>query len=131
MNKHLKSVAGYVLVLAAGLGGGYVVAHAPAWLKPNYTEGNYSAYFPDAQTKVVLYGTSWCPHCADARAYLHKQNVKFVDLDVEKNPTAGAQYKQLGGEGVPTILVGNRRIQGFNADAIEAALQKLDKPSGT
>lgn len=131
MNKSLKNIAVYILVLAAGLGGGYVAAHLPAWMTPNYKEGNFTAYFPDAQTKVVLFGTSWCPHCADARAYLRKQNVKFADMDIEKNTTAGAQYKELKGEGVPTILIGNRRIQGFNQGAIETALQKLDKSSGT
>lgn len=131
MNKSLKNVAVYALVLAAGLGGGYVAAHLPTWMTPNYKEGNFTAYFPDAQTKVVVFGTSWCPHCADARAYLRKQNVKFADLDIEKNTTAEAQYKELKGEGVPTILIGNRRIQGFNQDAIETALQKLDKSSGT
>ncbi|MEG1114903.1 MAG: glutaredoxin family protein, partial [Janthinobacterium sp.] len=60
----MKTIAMYGLILAAGLGSGYGLSLLPGLLKSNYTEGNYAAYFPNAQAKVVLYGTDWCGYCA-------------------------------------------------------------------
>ncbi|HTD03040.1 glutaredoxin family protein [Undibacterium sp.] len=131
MNKRLKAFSGYVLILAAGLGVGYAASHAAVWLKPAYREGNYSAYFPNAQSKVVLYGTSWCAFCAKTRSYLREHNINFVDLDIEKSPAAAAQHKQLGGGGVPVVLIGDRKIQGFNSREFDAAISRLSDTGGS
>ena len=121
MPNKIKTVAVYALILAAGLGSGYVLSLAPALFKSNYTEGNYAAYFPNAQAKVVLYGTDWCGYCAKTRAYFKENKIEFVDLDIEKSPDAKKAHEALGGGGVPVVLIGNRKIQGFNAGALEAA----------
>ncbi len=125
--KHVKTVLTYLLILVAGLGTGLVVANAPKWFKKPYVEGNYAQYYPDAQTKVVMYGTQSCPYCGKARELLRAKNVRFADLDVQHSPKAQKEFEQLGGTGVPVILIGNRRIQGFNQDAIEEALEVVTK----
>ena len=60
MHQKFKSLLVYGLILAAGLGSGYGLSLLPGLFKSNYTEGNYAAYFPNPQSKVVLYGTAWC-----------------------------------------------------------------------
>lgn len=125
IHKHIKTTAAYMAILAAGLGAGYGLSLLPALLKSNYTEGNYAAYFPDNKVKVVLYGTDWCQFCAKTRAYLTEHHIPFTDLDIEKSPLAKQQHAALGGGGVPVLLVGNRKIQGFNSGAIEAAVKKI------
>ena len=125
MQKKIKTIAMYGLILAAGLGSGYGLSLLPGLLKSNYTEGNYAAYFPNAQTQVVLYGTDWCGYCAKTRAYFKENKIEFVDLDIEKSPEARKAHEALGGGGVPVVLIGNRKIQGFNAGALEAALKKI------
>lgn len=125
MQKKLKTIAMYGVILAAGLGSGYALSLLPGLFKSNYTEGNYAAYFPNPQAKVVLYGTDWCGYCAKTRAYFKENKIDFVDLDIEKSPEAKKAHAELGGGGVPVVLIGNRKIQGFNAGALEAALKKI------
>lgn len=124
MQKKFKSLLVYGLILAAGLGSGYGLSLLPGLFKSNYTEGNYAAYFPNPQSKVVLYGTSWCGYCAKTRAYFKENKIEFVDLDIEKSPDAKKAHAELGGGGVPVVLIGNRKITGYDANAFQAAIKK-------
>lgn len=125
MQKNIKTFAIYALILAAGLGAGRGLSMLPDLLRSKYTEGNYAAYYPDAHSKVVLYGTSWCGYCAKTRAFFKEKKIDFVDLDIEKSADAKKAHAALGGGGVPTVLIGNRKIQGYDADAFQAALKKI------
>lgn len=125
MQKKIRAVALYTWILAAGLGSGYGLSLLPGLFKSSYTEGNYAAYFPNAQSKVVLYGTAWCGYCAKTRDYFKAHQIDFIDLDIEKSPEARKAHAELGGGGVPVVLIGNRKIQGYNAGALEAALKKI------
>lgn len=64
---------------------------------------------------VIMYGTDWCGTCAKARRYFKDRGIAFRDLDIEKDPSARAEFKRLGGKGVPVILVGDKRLNGFSA----------------
>lgn len=68
---------------------------------------------------VILYGTTWCGYCKKARAYFRAHDIAFTDLDVESDASAKAQFQAMGGRGVPVILVGDTRINGFSAGAFE------------
>ncbi len=125
MKNAIKNIIVYSLILAGGLAVGNTLPRVYAWLKPAYEEGDYRAYFPNPQTKVVLYSTSWCGYCAKTRAYLQQKNIAYVDLDIEKDKDAAQQHVKLGGGGVPKLLIGNRKIQGFAPDAIDEALKLL------
>ena len=41
-----------------------------------------------ARPQVVMFSTSWCPSCRSARAYFDQRGLRYVDLDVEKDPAA-------------------------------------------
>lgn len=121
--KHLKTVFSYLLIIAAGVAIGTLAPRVPQWLKGDYTEGNYAAYFPNPSTKVVMYGTSTCPYCAKARDYLRERGIAFADYDVQKSPAAREAFSKLDGKGVPLILIGNRRIDGFMPPVYDEALK--------
>lgn len=121
--KHLKTVLSYLGIVAIGLAIGTIAPRIPGWLKGDYTEGNYSAYFPNPATKVVLYGTPTCPYCGQARAYLKERGIAFADYDLTTSPQAKEAFGKLEGKGVPLLLVGDRRIEGFNQKAIGEALE--------
>lgn len=125
MKNQIRTMGIYALLLIGGLGLGYALPRIPAWLKPAYAEGNYRAHFPNAQTKVVLYSTSWCGYCAKTRAYFAENKVDYLDLDIEKSPLAAKQFAQLSGEGVPKVVIGNRLIWGYAPKAFDAALKEL------
>lgn len=125
MKSTMKTVASYALILALGLAGGYGASLLPGLLKPAYVEGDYSSYFPNSKTKVILYGTAWCGYCTKTREHFRANNVDFIDLDIEKSELARQQHQALGGGGVPVVLVGNRKIIGFNAPALTEAVKDL------
>ena len=83
----------------------------------------------DAQaSKVLLFSTSWCPSCKTARKYFQSRGIPFVELDVERDPKALAQYQAIQRaqglrEGVvPVIVINGRAVQGFAQGRIEALL---------
>jgi glutaredoxin len=49
-----------------------------------------------------------------ARAYFHDQGIVYDEFDVENDPQGRQGYNRLGRSGVPIILVGDRRIDGFS-----------------
>jgi glutaredoxin-like YruB-family protein len=72
---------------------------------------------------VVMYSTQWCPYCSRARAYFKRNGISFVEYDIEASAQNRAQFKALNGRGVPLIMVGDKRLQGFNPQSFEALLK--------
>lgn len=79
-------------------------------------------------TKVTLYTTRQCAHCRQAKAFLQKKKIRFVEFDIERNQRAFKEFQRLGARGVPVIMVGSSRIDGFNPNKLEQALKKYDLP---
>lgn len=71
---------------------------------------------------VELYITDWCGYCKRAIAYMKAKNIPFVAYDIEKDDAARKRFQQLGGSGVPLIMVGNRRMSGFSPETLERYL---------
>jgi len=72
---------------------------------------------------IVMFSTSWCGVCKRARTYFEKENIPFVDHDVDKNQAARAEYLALNPKrSVPTIKIGNEVIVGFSERTVESAL---------
>lgn len=71
--------------------------------------------------KVVMYSAAWCGVCKKAKRYFAEQGIDYEEIDVEKSSQGKAAFKKLGGKGVPIILVGDRRMNGFS----EAGFEKL------
>jgi mycoredoxin len=74
---------------------------------------------------VVLYAATWCGYCTKTREYFVRNHIAFEELDVE-NSTEGRQgYEQLGGGGIPIVVVDNRTvIRGYRPEAIADALRQ-------
>ncbi len=70
---------------------------------------------------VVMYSADWCGYCRKARSYFQANGVSFRERDVDKDPAARAEYERLGGSGLPLILVGGKRLNGFS----EASFRSL------
>jgi len=74
----------------------------------------HSYVAPVVHEKVIMYATSWCGYCKKARRYFSKNNIPFIEYDIERDLKAKARYKKLGGSGVPLIVYGKKRMTGFN-----------------
>lgn len=69
--------------------------------------------------RVTMYATSWCGYCKKARRYFRDNGVRYTEYDIEKDPAAKRRYDAMGGRGVPLILVGDRRMNGFSESGFE------------
>lgn len=97
--------ARFILALLALLAGGAAAQSAP----------------------VVMYATSWCPYCAKARAYFKRTGTAYTEYDIEKSASARAEFKRLGGRGVPLILVGKETMSGFSERGLDALLARAGR----
>ena len=125
MHESFNTVAKYGLMLALVLGASYLLPETAQPARPDYIAGDFRAFYPDARTRVVVYGAGNCPYCAEARAYLRQRNIAFADVDVNDAAKGRRDYTALGGQVVPLILIGGRRLDGYNEKAIEDALEEL------
>ncbi|MDX1802466.1 MAG: glutaredoxin family protein [Alcanivorax sp.] len=73
----------------------------------------------DNNRRLLMYSTSWCGYCEKARRYFKAHHIPFDDYDIEHNEWARQQYQSMGATGVPVIVMGKRRMNGFNARAFE------------
>ena len=73
--------------------------------------------------QVVLYSAVWCKYCRQAKAYFAGRGLKYEERDVEASPGARREYEQLGGRGVPVILVGRQRMDGYDQGRLESMLR--------
>ncbi len=65
---------------------------------------------------VIMYSTTWCGFCKKARRYFRANDIPFREYDVEKSSKGKRDYEKLGGRGVPIILVGDKRLNGFSVE---------------
>jgi glutaredoxin len=65
--------------------------------------------------KVVMYSTSWCGFCKKAARHFRKNKIPFSEYDIEKSARAANEFEKLRARGVPVILIGKQRMNGFDA----------------
>lgn len=72
--------------------------------------------------RITLYSTRNCPHCQRAKQYLQQRGLQFQELDVQQNVRAQKAFARLGARGVPVIMVGDTRIDGFDRGRLDDLL---------
>ena len=81
--------------------------------------------FPSvSKDKVVLYTTQRCGYCKKAKQFLRQSNINYTEYDVETSKKGKRDYKKLSGKGVPIILVGDQRMNGFSEGRMVSMLEK-------
>ena len=76
-----------------------------------------------AEAGVILYATQWCGYCQKTRELFAKNNIEYTEYDVEKSAAANREFKQLGGRGVPLVVVNGKIFRGYNPRGIMKALK--------
>jgi glutaredoxin len=83
----------------------------------------------DGGHRVVLYGTSWCGACAQARAWFKANGIPFSDKDVEKDEKASAEMQRkmrranMAFGGVPVIDAMGELMLGFDERKLSRLLK--------
>ncbi|MCZ6805302.1 MAG: glutaredoxin domain-containing protein [Proteobacteria bacterium] len=70
--------------------------------------------------KVVMYSAEWCGVCKKAKKYFKENNIKYKEYDIDRSSKGKKDFKKLGAKGVPVILVGDKRLNGFSAASFES-----------
>lgn len=73
-----------------------------------------------ASKKIIMYSATWCGICKQAKKYFKKKKLAFIDYDIDKSEKARRDYKKLKARGVPVILVGKKRMNGFDVKKFES-----------
>ncbi|MBX3690336.1 glutaredoxin domain-containing protein [Dokdonella sp.] len=71
---------------------------------------------------VVLLSASWCGYCKKLRGDLESWRVRYVELDVENDPTGRRVYGLARAHGVPLMLVGEQLFEGYQPGPIHQAI---------
>ena len=75
---------------------------------------------------VTIYTTQSCPYCMQAKAFLSSKGIGYRERDVGSDDGARQEFARLNGRGVPVILVGDQRMDGFD----QGRLTNLLKTAG-
>ena len=75
---------------------------------------------------VELYVTDWCGYCKRAEKHLQSKGISYVAYDIEKDSAARQRHKELGGRGVPLIIVGSHKITGFSPETVDYHLNNAN-----
>ncbi len=79
--------------------------------------------------QIVLYSVAWCPHCREAKEYLTKNDIPFINRDVEVDAKAMDDLTvKYNSTGVPVIIFGKDKdeiiMKGFTPELFQEKLQK-------
>jgi len=79
--------------------------------------------------QIVLYSVAWCPHCRDTKEYLTRNNIPFINRDVEIDASAMQDLTiKYNSTGVPVLVFGKGSdeiiMKGFTPELFQEMLQK-------
>ncbi len=80
--------------------------------------------FAQHEQQVVMFGTRWCHYCGKARQYFDDNKIAYCEYDIEVSAENAATYRNLGGDGVPLIVIGETRISGYNESKLHFTLRE-------
>jgi len=70
---------------------------------------------------VIMYNASWCPYCAQVRAILARNHIRYAVLDATTPQVQTIMLKRFGNTAVPRTLVGGVLVEGVD----EARIKQL------
>jgi len=82
-------------------------------------ESRISAARAPRAGNVALFTASWCGHCKRAKAHLASAQINYVEYDIEHVDGMRAFIGAGGSGGVPLLVAGDRRVQGYSSAAYE------------
>ncbi|BEP33259.1 hypothetical protein GmRootV59_02330 [Variovorax sp. V59] len=73
---------------------------------------------------VFIYTADWCPNCREAKSWLAQHGFKYEQCDIDHGPGCKAQLANLGGDGIPYLIVkGHHMKDGFDSEEFVAAMR--------
>ncbi len=73
-----------------------------------------------ATSDVVLYSASWCGYCMAAKSWLGSRGIAYREIDIDTDSGRAYFTRAGGGDGIPLLVAGGQRVQGFSPAAYDA-----------
>lgn len=67
---------------------------------------------------VIFFSKSWCGWCNKTRDLLDSNEVDYVEYDIEISQLGRDWHKEVGGKGVPVLIINNKVKHGYNKKKI-------------
>tara|TARA_B100000965_G_scaffold124351_1_gene102942 strand:+ start:31 stop:285 length:255 start_codon:yes stop_codon:yes gene_type:complete len=68
-----------------------------------------------SDSEVLIYSTSWCGPCSNAKRLLKEKGIMYVEIDIEeKGMSREDLFNITGGRTVPQIVVDGETIGGYD-----------------
>jgi len=84
---------------------------------PAPTERGLKQRYTPGVSKVMIYTSPNCPHCAEAGAWLNQHNIEYEAINVSELQAAGKELTvRTGASGVPTIEMDGQVLIGFTKE---------------
>jgi mycoredoxin len=93
------------------------------WFPPQaFVQGDFHSLRVDPSVVVMLFGTSTCSYCKAARTFFAGRNIAFSDFVIDQSTDAQRRFATLHSEVVPVVIVGERKIIGWQPQVVQEAL---------
>lgn len=77
------------------------------------------------QGDVVMYSTTTCRYCNEAKSWLGQYGFAFKDCNMSNDQSCVREFESFGADGTPYLVVrGHHMRNGFDSDEFLAALEK-------
>ena len=115
----------YITLVLTLIACGTAVAEGPHQSILNPAKATAARLYP----QITLYSVAWCPHCRETKEYLTKNDIPFINRDVEADVKAMEDLTiKYGSTGVPVIIFGTGSkeviMKGFTPELFQETLQK-------
>jgi len=77
--------------------------------------------------EVLLYSASWCGKSKRAKQFLESKGVAYQEIDIDQRAGAREDLAALRSPGVPVLVIGDRKIIGFNEKAYQYLVENGDR----
>lgn len=74
--------------------------------------------------RVIIYGADWCPDCRRAKAFLRENQVNFMHVDVDLDPSAADEVTRInnGKRIIPTLVINGEPYSNPSNSTLRQAL---------
>jgi glutaredoxin len=64
--------------------------------------------------QLLLYSASWCRDCREAKRFLERHNIPYIEIDIESTPGAAAEVvRNVGKRAIPQFVVDGEWVQPY------------------
>jgi glutaredoxin len=63
---------------------------------------------------VLLYTAAWCRDCREAKRFLDKHHISYIEIDIETTPGAAEEVlRNVGKRAIPQLVIDGKWIQPY------------------